>query len=125
MKVKELNIRKGLVTSLFLIIVGGIIVNSTVFLHTHRVETGKIVFHAHPFDKGAEKDDPLAKHKHNRIDLDYLSSFEQYTTFEYFINLRFNANAELELLSKPCIFSSSINLGLYKTRGPPSQSLQV
>ncbi len=125
MKGRDKHIRKGIITSLFLLIMGGIIVNSTFFLHAHKTESEKIIFHAHPFDKGAEKDDPLAKHRHNRIDLDYLSSFEQYTTFENFINLRFNADVELELLSKPCIFSNSINLGLRKTRGPPSQSLQV
>ncbi len=123
MKVRELNIRRGLVTSLFLIIIGGIIVNSTVFLHTHRVETGKIVFHAHPYDKGAEKEDPSSKHCHNKIELNYLSSFEHYTAFENFINLDNSTDIELELLSKPCIISNSVNLSLFNTRGPPSELL--
>ena len=123
MKRKNKHIRKGIITSLFLLILGGIIVNSTFFLHAHKNESGKIIFHAHPFDKGAEKEDPCAKHGHNRIDLNHLSSFDHYTVFGNDINLNFNREFEIEILSKPCDISGSDILDLFTTRGPPSELL--
>jgi hypothetical protein len=69
MKGSFIHIKKGVIASLFLLIIGGLIVNSTFFLHAHKNDSGKIVFHAHPFDKGAEKEDPLAHHEHSKMDL--------------------------------------------------------
>jgi hypothetical protein len=119
MKERISYIRKGINTSLFLLIMGGIIVNSTFFLHAHKNESGKIVFHAHPFDKGAEKEDPLAQHSHRKIDLDYLNSLNHFTVFENVINLEYNPDVELELLSKPCLISNSDVYSLFTARGPP------
>lgn len=118
MKEKKLHIKR-IITALFLLIMGGIMVNSSFFLHAHKNESGKIVFHAHPFDKGAEKEDPLAKHSHNKIDLDYLSSLDHYTVFENTINLEYNADIELVLLSKSWLIASSNIYYLFTTRGPP------
>ncbi len=98
---------------------GGIIVNSSFFLHAHKNESGKIVFHAHPFDKGAEKEDPLAKHTHSKIDLDYLSFLDYYTTFEYILKLDFYPDIEVELLSGPYLISNLTIYSLFSTRGPP------
>ena len=125
MRERKSHIRKGIITSIFLLLIGGIIVNSTFFLHAHKNDSGKVVFHAHPFDKGAEQEDPLAQHSHNKIDLDYLSSFEYYTISQDYINLDFYIDFELELQSKPCIFSNSIIYNLFSTRGPPAESTLV
>jgi len=121
MNKRFLYIRKGVIVSLFLLILGGIIVNSTFFLHAHKNESGKIIFHAHPFDKGAEKEDPLAKHHHSKIDLDFLSSFEYYTIFEVTISFDISIDFELELLSRPCFIASSNVYFLFTTRGPPAE----
>lgn len=94
-------------------------INSTFFLHAHKNESGKIVFHAHPFAKGAEKDNPLAKHSHNKIDLDYLNSLAHYVLFENSISFDFNTDFELELLSKLCNASNSNVYSLFSIRGSP------
>lgn len=98
---------------------GGIMFNSTFFLHSHRTVCGEVVVHAHPFDKGAEHENPLAKHNHSKIDLDYISSFSYYVISENSIDLDFIANFELEILSKPCLLSSSTYHKYYSPRGPP------
>ncbi|MCB2194886.1 MAG: hypothetical protein KQH79_03450 [Bacteroidetes bacterium] len=123
MKERKLYIKQSTITALFLLIMGGIMVNSSFFLHAHKNESGKVVFHAHPFDKGAEKEDPLAKHSHSRIDLDYLSSLGHYTLFETEINLEYNPNIELELLTKPNVATNSNVYSLFSTRGPPEFQL--
>jgi len=94
-------------------------VNSTFFLHAHRNESGKVVFHAHPFDKGAEKDDPLAQHQHRKIDLDYINSFEYYLISAIHIDFNIDRDLALELLSKPCLIPNSTFFYRYTTRGPP------
>jgi hypothetical protein len=119
MKERKRYIEQSIITALFLLIMGGIMVNSSFFLHAHKNESGKVVFHAHPFDKGAEKEDPLAKHSHNKIDLDYLSSLDHYTIFENIIHLEYNADVELVLQSKSCFNINSNIYSLFTTRGPP------
>lgn len=123
MKERKLYITKSLIATLFLLIMGGIMVNSSFFLHAHKNESGKVVFHAHPFDKGAEKEDPLAKHSHSKIDLDYLSSLDHYALFETELHFEYNPNVELELLSKSSIVVNSTVHSLFTTRGPPNFQL--
>lgn len=106
-------------SGLFLLLIGGVIVNSTFFLHAHKNESGKIVFHAHPFDKGTEKEDPLSKHQHTKFDLDYYSALNYFSIDIPNINLEFRVSFEQEILSKPCTYISSyFYLGI-TNRGPP------
>jgi len=119
MKERKLHIKKGIITALFLFIVGGLTLNSTFFLHAHKNESGKVVFHAHPFDKGAEKEDPLAKHQHRKIDLNYLASFEYYLIVDNSISLI--NNSELEVLISTGL-DSIVYSNIYtsfSTRAPP------
>ncbi len=125
MKDRFLNIKKSVLASLFLLIIGGLIVNSTFFLHSHKNDNGKIVFHAHPFDQGTETENPLSQHEHNKIDLDHLSSFDFYTFSQDLVNLDFNIKFELKVLSKPCFVSNSCDYSLNTTRGPPQESTLV
>lgn len=98
---------------------GGIIFNSTYFLHTHRTAYGKIIVHAHPFKKSAEKNNPEAQHKHNKVDLYQFNSIDDYVLSHSVVELTESLNFEIELLSKPCLnFSSNIYF-LHTTRGPP------
>ncbi len=115
----RINIKKKIIVSLFFIIIGGIIFNSTFFLHSHRTACGKIIVHAHPFKKDAEKENPLTKHNHNKIDLDYISSFSYFVISKSSIKLDFVAEYEIEILSKPGLLSISKLYLSYPTRGPP------
>ena len=119
MKGRNLNIRKRIITSLFFLLIGGIVFNSTFYLHTHRTACGDVVVHAHPFDKGAEKENPISQHEHNKIDLQVISSIDYYTFSQDYINLDFNIEFELEILSKPCFISNSKIYLSYTNRGPP------
>lgn len=125
MKKRIVHIRKAIIASIFLLIIGGIVVNSTFFLHAHKNESGKIVFHAHPFDKGAEQDDPLAEHKHKRLDLDLFSSIGYFVFLIENIDFSFKIEYVLELLGKPCTSNSSYFYLGNTSRGSPQPTLFV
>lgn len=122
MRTKKTKIKNQIITSLFLIIIGGLIFNSAFYLHSHLTSKGAITQHAHPFKKNAEKQKSLPKHNHKSSDF-------------YVINigsLLFNSINEVSILSSSkviaeftlvisadyadCYFTT-INL-----RGPPSGS---
>ncbi len=46
-----------------------LILNNSMFLHVHKLENGKIITHAHPFDKSEKSPEGAAKHKHTQQEL--------------------------------------------------------
>ncbi len=119
MKKRLINIKRIILSSVFLLLIGGIIFNSTFFLHVHRTACGKVIVHAHPFNKGAEKQNPLSQHKHNKIELIQYSSIDYYIFTQNRINLKSYSDIELEILCKPSSYANSNIYFLHTTRGPP------
>lgn len=119
MKNRTVHIKKKFVASIFLLLISAIIFNSTFFLHSHRTACGKIIVHAHPFNKGAEKDNPLSQHEHNKIELTTFSLINYYIFPESTINLDLYVDFELVLFSNPCIKIDSNIYFSHATRGPP------
>jgi hypothetical protein len=99
---------------------GGIVFNSTFFLHTHRTACGKTVVHAHPFNKNAEKKDPVSQHTHKKIDLQVISSINYYVLPHLSIDINYKPVFESEYLSKPCFYLDSRNAVSITSRGPPA-----
>jgi hypothetical protein len=122
MRKRTLHLKKKLVSIIFLLLIGGIIFNSTFFLHSHRIASGKVVVHAHPFSKNTEGSNPLAQHQHNKIDLDQLNSIDYFTFLQGFIDIDFKSDFELEILCKSDTSSTSKVYILHTTRGPPYES---
>lgn len=115
----RINIKKKIIVSLFLIVIGGIIFNSTFFLHSHRTACGKIIVHAHPFNKNAEKGNPISQHQHSKIDLQVFGSLHYFFNNISIIKIEHFAVIYSQVLSKPCLYYNSVNYSLYTTRGPP------
>jgi choline kinase len=84
---RSIYIKKKIIVSLFFVIMGGIIFNSTFFLHSHRTACGKVIVHAHPFNKGAEKEDPLDQHQHSKFDLLFISSLDNFSNIRAYLRL--------------------------------------
>ena len=51
------------------------IVNKSLYVHSHQLESGEIVMHAHPFDQQGE-DQPIKSHKHTSLEYLVLSAFD-------------------------------------------------
>ena len=120
MNKEKVHIRKmRIVTLLLLFIFGGILFNYTFFLHTHRTVCGKVIVHAHPFNKSAENNNPATQHKHHKIDLQVISSIDYFIFHLTTINIDYKPQIESEFLSKPCKkYDSKISLSSL-SRGPP------
>lgn len=61
------DIRKKIALTL-LIVISAVVLNNSLFVHVHRLDTGEIIIHAHPFNPFSKAADSTAKHNHNAID---------------------------------------------------------
>lgn len=116
---QRIHIKNRIIFSLLFLIMGAIIFNSAYFLHTHRTVCGKLITHAHPFNKSAEKENPKEQHKHNKVDLYHLSLIDYYILSQNKVELKPNLDNEIEIFGKLCLNVSSNIYFSYATRGPP------
>lgn len=58
---------KQIVVALFTFLIGFVIVNDVSNMHVHRLENGKMVIHAHPFNK-SQDNEPVKSHHHSTFD---------------------------------------------------------
>ncbi len=61
---------------LLALLVGFLVVNKTIYIHSHQLEDGTLITHAHPFNRAAE-DAPCKTHHHTVTALLYISSIDQ------------------------------------------------
>jgi hypothetical protein len=67
------DIRKKIALTL-LIVISAVVLNNSLFVHVHRLDTGEIIVHAHPFNPFSKAADSTAKHNHNTIDLQLIKA---------------------------------------------------
>jgi type IV secretory pathway protease TraF len=70
---KRAYIRKGLAI-LLLSLVTAITINNVVYLHSHVIDQGVVITHAHPFDKSADNL-PFKSHKHTNFEYTITQGF--------------------------------------------------
>ena len=75
MKITFKNKIKKLIAGLLLVSIGMFIVNNVVFLHTHKLSNGKILVHAHPYNKSQDSA-PFKKHNHTSKELFQISQIQ-------------------------------------------------
>jgi hypothetical protein len=121
MKRKISHIKPVVFSFLFLVIMGGIIFNAAFFLHTHRIADGKIIVHAHPFNKTSETENPKSQHQHNKIELQVIQNLDLYINADkneenlhhgYFLIAKYNIP---KCYYKPSHLNNPLN-----NRAPPS-----
>ena len=56
-------------------IIGMMIANIAIFMHTHLSSNGEVVYHAHPFNQSTETD-LVKSHSHGEGDLTVLGNFD-------------------------------------------------
>ncbi len=61
-----------LIAGLLVLSVGLLIVNNVVFMHAHKLSNGKIIVHAHPYNKSQDSA-PFKKHNHTSKELFHIS----------------------------------------------------
>jgi len=66
---------KRLAAFLLALLVGFLVVNKTIYIHSHRLDDGTLVTHAHPFNRAAD-DDPGKTHHHTSTAFLYISNID-------------------------------------------------
>jgi len=109
---------KNLFAFIFIVIVGLITVNSTIYTHSHRLANGDVITHAHPFKKSADST-PFENHKHTALELYFIQNL-QLLAVVFIISFLFTSKIErepvccfVEELNTSCCFSSRFG------RSPP------
>lgn len=75
MRLLSRNRIKNLIAGLFLTVIGLFIVNNVVFLHAHRLSNGKVLIHAHPYNKQQDSG-PIKHHNHSPIQIYHISQIQ-------------------------------------------------
>ena len=63
-----------LLAAVLVIVVGILAVNSTANYHLHKLPSGQIVAHSHPFKSATEGNSPVQSHNHTRFEFHFFSS---------------------------------------------------
>ncbi len=61
---------------------GMLIANKAVFMHTHRLNDGTIIEHAHPYNKSTDSK-PYKSHHHTKAELLFFQNFEILSLFVF------------------------------------------
>lgn len=75
MKTTVRNITIKFITILMIWIIGMFIVNKAIFLHTHKLDNGTVISHAHPYDKSNDSK-PYKSHHHTNAELLFFQNIE-------------------------------------------------
>ncbi len=114
--VKHITIK--LLPYLIIGMMGALIVNKSIYLHTHKLADGTVVLHAHPYNKSGDSK-PFKSHHHSDTQLLFFQSikilfFTAFTALFFFVTLQ---KAVYSLYTTP-----SYTLAFYspnKGRAPP------
>ncbi|WP_373495657.1 hypothetical protein [Aquiflexum sp.] len=98
-----------------------ILTNGVLFFHTHELENGKIITHAHPIL--TEEQEEMPDHGHTEMELIILDLIAHADYFVYQLNLEIPENEAVDQSFNPGFISheflTSIQIG-FDLRGPPS-----
>ena len=75
MKTTVKNIIIKSVTWLVIGMMGMLIANKAVFMHTHKLSDGTVIEHAHPYNKSSDSE-PYKSHHHSKAELLFFQNLE-------------------------------------------------
>ncbi len=81
------NITTRILPYLVIGMMGTLIVNKSIYLHTHKLTDGSVISHAHPYNKSGD-DKPFKSHHHTDTQLLFFQSIK-ILFFTFFIALFF------------------------------------
>ena len=118
MKTTVKNITIKFITFLMIGIIGMLIVNKSIFTHTHKLNDGTVINHAHPYDKSNDSE-PYKSHHHTNAELVFFQNLETliiivFLTFALFTLIK-KAKYSFYIITRhtlSCII-------LHKGRAPP------
>lgn len=96
--------------------------NSFFNTHSHRLEDGTIVVHAHPYERSSDSS-PFENHHHTATELVFLASLIHFIPTIVFILVGFVQIYSKELLKGHQRLLSQHSISIPTLRGPPAHTL--
>ncbi len=96
--------------------------NAVINQHSHLLQNGQIITHAHPYTPDKSKSSPFQKHKHSPYALEVLAQLSNPHTILGFVAAILSASLFIVKTNSPRIFSSPLvgfSGGLISNRAPP------
>lgn len=74
--------------STLIVVMLAMIANSSIYIHSHKLENGTIVTHSHPYDK-SEDNGPFKSHQHSKAEFLFYKSLKTFF-FLFFLAIVFS-----------------------------------
>jgi hypothetical protein len=118
MKTIVRNIKIKSIACLMIGMMGMLVANKAVFMHTHRLNDGTIIEHAHPYNKSTDSK-PYKSHHHTKAELLFFQNLEILFLFVFltFASLNLVKKAKHSFYRKTSYTLTCIIL--HKGRAPP------
>ncbi len=118
MKIFVKNITKKIGAICMIGIIGLLITNNVLFLHSHQLANGNIVIHAHPYNKSNDSA-PVKSHHHSKTELTFLANLQLLFIFTLlsFIVLDVTIKKSYVVINQQ-FYPQSFKI-LYQGRAPP------
>ncbi|MBN2635460.1 MAG: hypothetical protein JXR61_04260 [Prolixibacteraceae bacterium] len=114
-----INKYKGLLKAILGIsIIGMFVFNNIVFLHSHKLDNGLIVIHAHPFKKSNDTE-PFKIHKHTTAELIIIQSLQLFLLAIILVVTVALVQNQQAFFNGITPFYFAINISVFKVRPPP------
>jgi hypothetical protein len=111
----KVSVAAWLFLGLFLVL----LVNNSIFQHVHVLDNGKIIRHAHPFNK-SDEGSPLSQHKHSTCEFSTIQAFGFFQSERSFQSEVILYAVQIEFKVPSNIFIPNVNLANLIGRSPPS-----
>jgi len=80
--INKYNILKKIITFGMICIMGMLIINNSVFMHTHKLSDGTVIIHSHPYDKSNDSKSHKTHH-HTKAEFVFLENIEILKSYFY------------------------------------------
>lgn len=116
---RELRINvERLIASLTLVLISMLIINNSIFLHSHHLSNGFSISHAHPFKKSQSQGEPMG-HSHSKAEVLFLDQLNILFVIAISVSVAFYLRSNVAKF-QPLVFSLQINyFTKFFGRAPP------
>ncbi|MBN2521813.1 MAG: hypothetical protein JXB24_01000 [Bacteroidales bacterium] len=120
MQIKQTYIAKWITAIAFILLALFIlqIANNTVYTHTHILADGRIITHAHPYNKTNDSE-PFKSHQHNQTELLFFKNLEVLFPFIFLSVVLLIVTGTKRYLIREFQLSTPACILIHKGRAPP------
>lgn len=112
------SIIKKSVTYLMIGIMGLMIANKALFMHTHKMADGSIIVHAHPYNKSNDSK-PFKSHQHTKAEFLFFANLDILVLISFVAFTLISIKKGLQYSFYICTNYTQVYNLLYNPRAPP------